>query len=38
MTLLFLTSLFYPLQGEQGDTVETSGQDQGDLMNQLKGL
>ena len=38
MTGSFLTSLFCPLQGEQGDTVETSGQDLDDLMNQLKGL
>ena len=38
MTRSFLTSLFYPLQGDQGDTVETSGQDLDDLMNQLKGL
>ena len=38
MTRSFLTSLFCLLQGEQGDTVETSGQDLDDLMNQLKGL
>ena len=38
MTRSFLMSLFCPLQGEQGDIVETSGQDLDDLMNQLKGL
>ena len=34
-TRSFLRSLFCPLQG---DTVETSGQDLADFMNQLKGL
>ena len=38
MSRSFLTSLFCPLQVEQGDTVETRGQDLDDLMNQLKGL